>query len=238
MLSEQLDAYLEAYRKTDQNLGQFYDILKTYFGEGNNEPVVLPRNSPIDSIAICPACRKPMTVNTTRNGTNVVSCTGFPDCRTSGFLPKGSYLKNRGEPCPNCDGHYKATFHFPVGSVPSNMIGDYQGCVKCDQDLNQIIKIKSSSGPPAGNRANSSHTDRRSPPRNTNNRTNNRPPAGSNQQRKAPNSKKRNSGMYIFLLSTFNYNGISFKVTLMTMTHQLVVQLKSNVNATKTPLDH
>ena len=187
VLREQLEAYLEAYRKTDQNLNQFYDILKDYFGEGSDEPVVLPRNRPVDSIALCPACRKPMTVNTTRSGSHVVSCTGYPECSTSGFLPKGSYLKNRGDPCESCNGFYVATYYFPVGSVPSNMIGEYEGCLNCDRDLKEIIKINVKTTQNQQQRGGNNSGAR------GNNTRENRPPPG-NQQRKPPNSKKRSSG--------------------------------------------
>ena len=142
VLQEQLDAYLEAYQKSNSNLAQFYDILKNHLGRGSDEAVVLPRNIPIDSIAICPVCRKPMTVNTIPNGTSVVSCTGWPDCKASGFFPRGAWLKNRGSPCQSCPGFYRAVFHFPVGTVPnSTMIGQYQGCLGCDADLKAVINI-------------------------------------------------------------------------------------------------
>ena len=182
VLQEQLDAYLEAYQKSNSNLAQFYDILKNHLGRGSDEAVVLPRNIPIDSIAICPVCRKPMTVNTIPNGTSVVSCTGWPDCKASGFFPRGAWLKNRGSPCQSCPGFYRAVFHFPVGTVPnSTMIGQYQGCLGCDADLKAVINIRENRQNQAVNRSSS-------------NSTNQRP---SNADRPPANPRKRKSGTSI-----------------------------------------
>ena len=63
-----------------------------------------------------------MAVNTTPQGAHVVSCTGFPECVTSGFIPRGGFLKSRGTPCDKgcVQGFYEAEFHFPLGSVPRN----------------------------------------------------------------------------------------------------------------------
>ena len=63
-----------------------------------------------------------MAVNTTPQGAHVVSCTGYPECVTSGFIPRGGFLKSRGTPCgKGCvQGFYEAEFHFPLGSVPRN----------------------------------------------------------------------------------------------------------------------
>ena len=39
--------------------------------------------------------RMPMAINTLPNGGTVLGCTGYPNCRTSGYLPRGSSLKSR-----------------------------------------------------------------------------------------------------------------------------------------------
>ena len=122
VLQEQIEAYKEAFSKTKENLQRFYEILREFFGPGSNEQVVLPINNPVDSIALCPACRLPMGVNTIPSGIHVVSCTGYPDCLTSGYIPKGGYHKSRGTPCERgCEeGFFESEYYFPLGSVPRN----------------------------------------------------------------------------------------------------------------------
>ena len=58
VLQEQIEAYKEAFSKTKSNLERFYQILRGYFGPGSDREVVLPQNNPVDSIALCPACRQ------------------------------------------------------------------------------------------------------------------------------------------------------------------------------------
>jgi hypothetical protein len=131
VLREQLEAYLEAYRKTNLNLSRFYEIIQTHIGPGSNEPVNLPTGAPSENIALCPRCNKPMISSQTKNGSHVISCTGFPECKTSGFLPRGSKFVSKGSQCPNCHGYFICSYHFPLGSVPASMTGDFEGCLKC-----------------------------------------------------------------------------------------------------------
>ena len=101
VLSVQLEAYKEAYDLTETRLDDFFRKFENYFGPGVANDFQLPQNNAVDSISKCPICSKPMAVNTNNAGKHFIGCTGYPECKTSGYFPSGSYLKDRGDPCPS-----------------------------------------------------------------------------------------------------------------------------------------
>ena len=133
VLSVQLEAYKEAYDLTESRLDSFFRKIQEYFGPGVANNFQLPQNNAVDSVSKCPFCSKPMAVNTNNAGKHFIGCTGYPECKTSGYFPSGSYLKDRGDPCRRCgEGYYRCIIYFPPNSAPPQMTGDYQGCFKCD----------------------------------------------------------------------------------------------------------
>ena len=143
VLAVQLGAYKEAYDLTESRLDSFFRKIQEYFGPGVANNFQLPQNNAVDSVSKCPFCSKPMAVNTNNAGKHFIGCTGFPECKTSGYFPSGSYLKDRGDPCRRCgEGYYRCIIYFPPNSAPPQMTGDYQGCFKCDSDLKDLIPIR------------------------------------------------------------------------------------------------
>ncbi|CAG5095749.1 Oidioi.mRNA.OKI2018_I69.XSR.g14318.t1.cds [Oikopleura dioica] len=90
----------------------------------NDRPFELPRNPADDAVARCPRCQSPMVVKTIPNGSVCVSCTGYPECRTSGFLPNGGRMIARLRACNCSAGFYVVRWSFEPGSVPSHMTGE------------------------------------------------------------------------------------------------------------------
>ena len=109
-----------------------------------------------------------MRPQTMPNGKVAVSCSNYPNCRSSYYLPSGASIGSRGDQCPRCGaGYYKAEFNFASGSVPPYLLGGYKGCIKCDSDLAEIIprpRIVPTTAPPPQPRGN--QTGNNSQPRN------------------------------------------------------------------------
>ena len=200
VLQAQIEAYKEAYQCTERNLERFYSKMTEHFGAGNDALVELPQGNPADdSFTLCPACSRPMSVVTLPNGGRAVSCSGYPNCKTSGYLPRGAEFRGKKDQCPRCGrGYHKAAWHFPFGSAPPDMQGDYQGCIKCDKDLQSLIKIiiranTTINSTTTQSSRGSSHTQRPAPNRN---QQNNQSRAANGNQRKSPKKKKRDSSHF------------------------------------------
>ena len=194
VLTFQIEAYKEAYQRTERNLERFYAKMTEHFGAGNDAEVRLPQNNPADdSFTLCPSCSSPMSVVTLPSGARAISCSGYPNCRTSGFMPRGAEYKGRKDQCPRCGrGYHKAAWHFPLGSVPLSMQGDHVGCINCDSDLKSVINIRiNTGGNTQASRETTAHTQRAAParglPQNRQSSTRDR------SQNKSENSKRNSS---------------------------------------------
>lgn len=60
-------------------------------------------------------------------------------------------MASRMHACNCSDGFYKVKWNFESGSVPVHMTGEYEGCLGCDSDLKQVIRISMREGDGAGN---------------------------------------------------------------------------------------
>ena len=112
-----------------------------------------------------------MRPQTLPSGKVAISCSNYPNCRSSYYLPSGATISSRGDQCPRCgSGYYKADFNFASGTVPPYLLGGYRGCIKCDPDLSEIIprpRIAASSAlPQAQFRGNQSGNASQRQPRN------------------------------------------------------------------------
>ena len=56
VLRTQINAYREAYKKTEENLNRFSDVIAESLGDipRNDQPFELPRNAADSSVAKCP----------------------------------------------------------------------------------------------------------------------------------------------------------------------------------------
>jgi DNA topoisomerase-1 len=99
-METQLDELAErggSWDKTAALLGNFYRPFALELEEAERKlPKLEQRDEPTDEI--CPNCGKPMVIKTGRFG-RFMSCTGYPECKTTKPI-----LKDSGAVCPKCGG--------------------------------------------------------------------------------------------------------------------------------------
>jgi len=99
-MESQLDALAEQggdWGETAKLLGEFYGGFSKELEEAERKlPKVEQRDEPTDEV--CPNCGKPMVIKTGRFG-RFMSCTGYPECKTTKPI-----LKDSGAICPKCGG--------------------------------------------------------------------------------------------------------------------------------------
>jgi len=99
-MESQLDELAERggdWQQTARVLGDFYAEFKKELDEAERKlPKFEQRDEPTDEL--CPNCGKPMVIKTGRFG-RFISCTGYPECKTTKPI-----LKDTGVKCPKCGG--------------------------------------------------------------------------------------------------------------------------------------
>ncbi|XP_048575676.1 DNA topoisomerase 3-alpha isoform X2 [Nematostella vectensis] len=148
VLREQIAKYKENFIQAAQEAIKLDQALSNYFGDPADfieqeldplaaDPIVRP----------CPRCEQhQMTLRKTKEGSYMIGCQGFPQCRASIFLPKSVLALTVDESvCPVCrprDVHM-LRFTFKRGSVPPMTPLQYVGCIGgCDEMLTETLDIK------------------------------------------------------------------------------------------------
>ncbi|KAM5152554.1 DNA topoisomerase 3-alpha [Mantella aurantiaca] len=191
VLRQQVQKYKQVFIEAAAKATKLDEALSQYFGQAAQlvaqQEIYAETPLPIRK---CPHCNRDMVLKTKRDGGFYISCLGYPDCKTSIWLPSSVLEVSRDDSvCEVCRPHpvHKLKLKFKRGSVPPMMPLEFVGCIGgCDETLREVLDLKylqgGSRGPQPGN------------PRDSNrlqvNQTNNRMNNGRGGQSRQPPAKK------------------------------------------------
>ena len=133
-LEEQLDEVANGKQEWIPLLREFYDPFSEALQKAQEAMPRVRVEEPTDEI--CDSCGRPMVIKHGRFGP-FVSCTGFPECKTSKPM-----LKKTGANCPQCDGQlverrgkgrtFYGCANYPECSFTVSQRPLPQSCPECD----------------------------------------------------------------------------------------------------------
>ncbi|CAI9578073.1 unnamed protein product [Staurois parvus] len=177
VLRQQVQKYKQVFIEAAAKATMLDEALSQYFGQAAEhvQQQEIYAETPVP-IRKCPYCSRDMVLKTKRDGGFYISCTGYPSCKTTIWLPSFVLEVSRDDSvCDVCRPHpvHKLKLKFKRGSVPPLMPLEFVGCIGgCDETLREILDLKYLQG---GSRA-----PQPGPPRENNhlqvNQTNRQPP--------------------------------------------------------------
>jgi len=151
VLEEHVRKYKEVFLQACEKAEQLDQSLSTYFGQPSaiDSADINPteQHEISEPIRKCPKCGSfDLVIRRTKEGSLMLGCQGFPNCKNSIFLPKFVLKATCSEVvCDLCQPRpvRKINFEFKKGSVPPMMSLQYTGCLGgCDHNLTELIDIR------------------------------------------------------------------------------------------------
>ncbi|XP_070580775.1 DNA topoisomerase 3-alpha-like [Ptychodera flava] len=171
VLREQIAKYKSVFVEAVEKANRLDEALSEYFGEAHQYTADEIQHSDISMpVRPCPHCNKAMVIKSKKDGGQMLSCTGFPDCKTAVWFPASVEKASLEDSiCSQCQPGpvHKIKFKFRRGSVPPGYPAEYICCIGgCDTALTELgfnlsyLRTNTSSG--STSRQNSSQRGGRS----------------------------------------------------------------------------
>ncbi|XP_019852489.1 PREDICTED: DNA topoisomerase 3-alpha-like isoform X3 [Amphimedon queenslandica] len=149
VVREMLDKYKRVFVQAKQQARKLDLSLSKYFGEARDFNEQEQTQEPLlsDAVRRCPFCKeKDMVVKRKKDGGYMLSCLGFPHCRSLQFFPS-SVIEAKPHPTQRCNNCYPPpvsylSFKFQRGSTPHFMSDEYTGCSTCDGNLINVLNFR------------------------------------------------------------------------------------------------
>ncbi|XP_025202861.1 DNA topoisomerase 3-alpha [Melanaphis sacchari] len=151
VLREQIAKYKEVFIKTTEQVEKLDQSLGKYL---RTQPIAFQNNGQHESMTIknirkCPVCKLTNLVLKKKQNNQgfFITCTGFPTCRNTYWLPPSVIEAQVSENvCSQCSGDIKLIkFQFTARSMRPHYPDTYEGCINgCDSTLSEILQVNMS----------------------------------------------------------------------------------------------
>ncbi|XP_077979907.1 DNA topoisomerase 3-alpha-like [Glandiceps talaboti] len=164
VIRQQVDKYRRVFIEAVQKATKLDEALSQYFGTAQQYTADdIQQNHVSMPVRPCPRCSNPMVIKSKKDGGLMLSCTGYPDCKTAVWFPPSiEHASLDNTTCAECQPGpvHKVKFKFKRGSVPPGFPDEYVGCIGgCDTTMTQELGFSLSylrNNTTTGNRSNTS----------------------------------------------------------------------------------